>query len=281
MRQLSTTFGVLAALVSLTAGCDSEYDPNAPAIDPTAPRIHIVEPARGTFAGDVTSVVVKGTAIDDSGVVTSVTVNGVAAVVNADGSFQATVPVDAGTNLLHAIAKDAQNNTGKETRAVVAGALEPISSTVPQAITASMTAQTFDAIGEGLTGFLTGTNLQALVAPMNPVVDAGTTNGVPDCLYAQALVTSTTLGAASKISFSPQPGGIWLQAELDRPRIGTHLQWAVSCLDGSRNVTISASHITISGMMTVGIQAGQFDIRPNAKPFGFNHVDTRAKWAEF
>ena len=270
MRHLSF---ILAALVSLTAGCDSEYDPNAPAIDPTAPRIHITTPERGTFAGDVSSVVVAGTAIDDSGVVTSVTVNGVAAVVEASGAFKVTVPVDAGTNLLHAIAKDAQNNTGKETRAVVAGALEPISSTVPQAITASMTAQTFDALGQGLTGFLTGTNLQALVAPMNPVVNAGTTNGVPDCLYAQAMVTSTTLGHNSKISFAPQPGGIWLQAELDRPAIGTHLQWAVSCLDGSRNVTISATHITISGMLTVGIKAGQFDIhfdRPNVNITGFN-----------
>ena len=273
MRQISTTFGILAALVSLTAGCDSEYDPNAPAIDPTAPRIHIVEPARGTFAGDVTSIVVKGTAIDDSGVVTSVTVNGVAAVVNADGTFQASVPVDAGTNLLHAIAKDAQNNTGKETRAVVAGALEPISSTVPQAITASMTAQTFDAIGEGLTGFLTGANLQALVAPMNPVVDAGTTNGVPDCLYAQARITNTTLGSASMITFAPQPGGIWLDATLVNPRITSHLQWAVSCLDGSRDVTISASKIKISGMMTVGIKAGAFDIHfdnPNVQITGFN-----------
>jgi hypothetical protein len=96
---------------------------------------------------------------------------------------------------------------------------------------------------------------------------------VPDCLYAQARVTSTTLGSASKISFAPQPGGIWLQAELDRPRIGTHLQWAVSCLDGSRNVTISASHITISGMLTVGIKAGQFDIHfdnPNVQITGFD-----------
>ncbi|CAN5873237.1 hypothetical protein BH11MYX3_BH11MYX3_34550 [soil metagenome] len=275
MRHLSNIVATAAlALGSLSAtACDQEYDPDAPAIDPTAPRIHITSPERGTFAGEVTSVVVTGTAIDDSGTVTSVTVNGVPAVLEADGTFKATVPVEAGTNLLHAIAKDAQNNTGKETRAVVAGALEPIASTVPQAITAAMTAQTFDALGRGLTGFMTGTNLQALVAPMNPVVDAGTTNGQPDCLYAQALVTSTTLGPNSKISFAPQPGGIWLQAELDRPNIGTHLQWAVSCLDGSRNVTISASHITISGMLTVGVKQGAFDIHfdhPNVNITGFN-----------
>lgn len=274
MRNLSILalgLGLLGATGSLT-GCDKEYDPNAPAIDPNAPRIHITSPARGTIAGDVSKVEVTGTVFDED-VVASVTVNGVPAVVEADGTFKVTVPVDAGTNLLHAVAKDAQNNTGKETRAVVAGPMEPISSTVPEAITASMSAQTFDALGRGLTGYLTGGNLQTLVAPMNPVVDVGTTNGVPDCLYAQAQITSTTLGAASRISFSPQAGGIWLQAELDRPNIGAHLQWAVSCLDGSRNVAIGASHITISGMVTVGIKQGAFDIHfdhPNVTITGFN-----------
>jgi hypothetical protein len=258
-----------ALLAPVIAGCDDEYDPNAPAIDPTAPRIHITSPARGTFAGEVSSVAVKGIATDDAGPVASVTINGVPAVVEADGTFAATVPVDAGTNLLHAIAKDAQGNTGKETRAVVAGALEPIKSIVPQAITASMTAQTFDALGRGVTGYLTGANLTTLATPYNPVVDWGTENSQPDCLYGQAMITSVALGSASKLSFAPQPGGLWLQVELDRPRIGTHLQWAVSCFDGSREVAISASHITISGMLTVGIkQTGVFDIH-------FDHPDVQ------
>ena len=274
MRQHHAIVAAAFAVLSVAAGCDQEYDPNAPAIDPNAPRIHITSPARGTFAGDVQSVAVKGIATDDSGVVSSVTINGVPAVVEADGTFQATVPVDAGTNLLHAIAKDAQGNTGKETRAVVAGALEPIKSVVPQAITASMTAQTFDALGRGVTGYLTGANLTTLATPYNPVVDWGTTNSQPDCLYAQAMITSVTLGSASKLSFAPQPGGIWLQVELDRPRIGSHLQWAVSCFDGSRDVAIGASHITISGMLTVGIkQTGVFDIHfdhPNVQITGFN-----------
>ncbi|MBA3464715.1 MAG: hypothetical protein H0T46_32580 [Deltaproteobacteria bacterium] len=255
-------------------GCDNEYDPDAPAIDPTAPRVRITSPARGTFAGDVTSVAVKGIATDDSGVVASVTVNGLPAAVEADGTFQVTVPVEAGTNLLHAIAKDAQNNTGKETRAVVAGALEPIKSIVPQAITASMTAQTFDALGRGVTGFLTGSNLTTLATPFNPMVDWGTTNSQPDCLYAQAKVTKVAVGPNSKVSFAPQPGGIWLKVELDRPRIDSHLQWAVSCFDGSRDVAIGATKITISGMMTVGIKAsGVWDVHfdnPNVAITGFN-----------
>jgi hypothetical protein len=275
MRQHHAILTAVLALAPLAvSGCDEEYDPNAPAIDPNAPRVRITSPARGTFAGEVGSVAVKGIATDDSGKIASVTINGVPAVVEADGTFQATVPVDPGTNLLHAIAKDEQGNTGKETRAVVAGALEPIKSVVPQAITASMTAQTFDALGRGVTGYLTGANLTTLAAPYNPVVDWGTENSQPDCLYGQAMITSVTLGSASKISFAPQPGGIWLEVELDRPRIGTHLQWAVSCFDGSRDVTISASHITISGMLTVGIrQAGVFDIHfdnPNVDITGFS-----------
>ena len=269
-------FALAAVLLAVvpTIGCDNEYDPDAPAIDPTAPRVRITSPARGTFAGDVTSIAVKGIATDDSGAVASVTVNGLPAVVEADGTFQVTVPVEAGTNLLHAIAKDAQNNTGKETRAVVAGALEPIKSIVPQAITASMTAQTFDALGRGVTGFLTGSNLTTLATPFNPVVDWGTTNSQPDCLYAQAKITKVAVGPNSKVSFAPQPGGIWLEVELDRPKIDSHLQWAVSCFDGSRDVAIGATKITISGMMTVGIKAsGVWDVHfdnPNVAITGFN-----------
>ena len=92
MRTLSLSFVGLVVLASLTACSDAEYDPDAPAIDPNAPRVHITSPARGTFAGDVSTVVVSGTASDDSGVVSSVTVNGVPAVVEADGSFKADRP---------------------------------------------------------------------------------------------------------------------------------------------------------------------------------------------
>ena len=66
-----------------------------------------------------------------------------------------------GTQLLHAVATDAQGNVGKESRAVVVGPLQPIATAVPQAITAAMSAQTFDAIGRGVTGFLQTGDLEA------------------------------------------------------------------------------------------------------------------------
>jgi hypothetical protein len=260
MQKLATrfVFGVVsAALISLTA-CDQPYNPDDLARDPNAPRVHITSPARGTFAGDVTSIEVRGTAIDDTGVL-SVTVNGVAATLSDDGSFVATVPVQPGTNLLHAVAKDAQDNAGKETRAVVAGALTPLARKVPSGITAALSAQTFDALGRGAAGYLATADLGALIAPANPVVDAGTDNGEPDCLYGQAFVTGVDLTAAD-IKLAPQAAGIDLDITLDNVRVDTHLQWAVACLDGSRNATATASKVRIRGLLTLGINAGKFAI---------------------
>lgn len=260
----------VAAATSLIA-CDQEYDPDAPAIDPNAPRVRITSPARGTFAGDVGMITVTGTAIDDEGV-SGVTVNGVTATLDAAGMFSVQVPVTAGTNLLHAVARDLQGNTGKETRAVVAGPLEPIDQIVPQAITASMTAQTFDAIGRGLTGFLTGGTLTSAIQPLNPVINSGAPNG-PDCLYAQGRITSMTVASTSKITLSPQRGGIYLSAVLDNPNVGMRLDWAVACLDGGRDVSIGATRISITGVLKMGVNGGDFEIHlddEDVRITGFN-----------
>jgi hypothetical protein len=253
-------FSQLIAALTLIAACDNAYDPDAPAIDPTAPKVRITSPERGTFAGAVTVVEVKGNVIDDSAIA-SVTVNGVAATVNVDGTFAVTVPVTPGTNLLHGVARDEQGNTGKETRAVVVGKLASIDRTITQAITASLSAQTFEAIGRGAATFIADANLTSLVTPMNPIVDYGTTNGQPDCLYAQARITGMDVGK-STVSLAPQAGGLYLDATLENIRMDTHLQWAVSCLDGSRNVAVGATKIRVRGMLAVGIKAGgEFDIK--------------------
>ncbi|MGN6110840.1 MAG: hypothetical protein ACTHU0_37405 [Kofleriaceae bacterium] len=268
------SFAFAAALIASVslAACDDPYDPDAPAIDPNAPRIHITSPTRGTFAGAVSSLEVRGTAIDDRAV-TSITVNGVMAVLSPDGSWKATVPVSPGTNLLHAVAKDAEGNTGKETRAVVAGKLSSIDRMVPSGLTASLSAQTFDAIGRGAAGFVETADLGALIAPMNPVIDMGTENGQPDCLYAQARITGMDVGAA-RVALAPVPGGLMMDVTLTNVKVDTHLQWAVSCLDGSRDVRISATKLRVQGLLAVGVApTGGFDIslqNPDVQVTGFN-----------
>ena len=129
---------------ALTGCADHPYDPDAPALDPEAPRVHITTPALGAFAGDVDHLVVHGTATDDREV-RAVRVNGVAATLDGAGGWTATVPVTAGTQLLHAEAEDGQGHVGKESRAVVVGPLRPIAGAVPRAITASISAPTFHA----------------------------------------------------------------------------------------------------------------------------------------
>ncbi len=253
MRNLTTFVGFIGLLAGSLVGCSDQPLDDSPAIDPTAPRVHITSPERGTFAGNVGSIEVKGTATDDT-VVASVQVNGVAAVVDADGTFKATVPVAAGTNLLHVEAKDAQGNVGKETRAVVAGPMQALDRVVGKAITASMSTQTFDAIGRGASNYIASADLTALVTPANPVVDMGTTNGQPDCLYGQASITGVDIGS-SNIKLIPQTGGLGIDATLDNVRIDMHLQWAVSCLDGSRDVTITASRVRVGGVFGVNLDA--------------------------
>jgi len=260
MRKLWTLaaiglFGGLGG--SLIACSDDPYDPDAPAVDPNAPKVHITSPRRGTFAGDVRTLVVAGTASDD-GKVASVQVNGVDAALAGDGTWSATIPVATGTQLIHAVARDAQGNVGKETRAVVAGPMQPLAMSVPRAITAAMSAQTFDAIGRGVTQFLRTSDLVGVIAPLNPVIDAG---GGPDCLYAQGAITRLSVGSATTVSMVPQAGGLALDIELDRVAVGMHLQYAALCLDGSREISATASHIRVTGKLNVGMSGSKFDIR--------------------
>ena len=252
------TLALAATLGSSLIACDEAYDPDAPAIDPNSPRVKITSPARGTFAGDLQKIVVKGTAFDDNAV-TSVEVNGVDAVLAADGTFEAEVPVAPGTFLLHAIGKDAQGNTGKETRAVVIGPMEPIAQAVPQSISAALTAQAFDAIGRGLTGFMTGPGLMQTVTPLNPIFNVGAPEG-PDCLYASGSITNVAMASSSKITLAPQRGGIYLDAILDRPAINMALSYAAACVDGGRPITISATKIRISGILKLGVNGDKFEV---------------------
>ncbi|MGE5181453.1 MAG: hypothetical protein ACM31C_05305 [Acidobacteriota bacterium] len=258
----------LALGLALVGCSDNPYDPNAPVIDPNAPRVHITSPKRGTIAGDIHTITVTGT-VESKNQISSVTVDGVAASVAQDGTWTATVPVVPGTNLLHAIATDNQNMTGKESRAVVAGPMAKISTQVPNALTATLSAQTFTALGKAAGNFITGGDLSSMLQAGNPVLDLG---GGPDCLYVQASITSFTVGGA-QIALAPQPGGLWLDAELDNIDVGMHLQYAAACLDGSRDITVGASHVSVSGNLAVGLAAGNFDIHldsPNVAITGFN-----------
>ncbi len=253
MRNSTKLYALIA--LGLGACADNAYDPDAPAIDPNAPRVHITTPAFGAIAGDVAMVTVSGTATDD-GDVTEVTVNDVKATLKAGGAFTASVPVTPGTNLVHVVATDGQGNVGKETRAVVAGPMATLARQIPNAITATVSAQTLATVAKGAADYVQNGDLLAAVTPMNPVVNAG---GGPDCLYGQVKITSMDVATAT-ISMTPTTGGIRFSAELRNLKVGLHTQWAVACADGSRNIAVAASKIAVSGLLRIGVANKQFDI---------------------
>src|ERR1051326_5626629 len=81
------------------------------AMDDVKPSVSITQPASGTVVSDPAHVLVKGTASDGEGPVT-VQVNGQAATVNSDGTFQITLnPSGASPATITAVATDLTGNT--------------------------------------------------------------------------------------------------------------------------------------------------------------------------
>ena len=264
--KLQTLFVVGAALV----GCSFEDKyPSGPAFDRDAPRVHIESPVRGTIAGDVTHVRVSGTATDEGGSVAVVTVNGVPAVLADDGTWAAELEVVPGTTLLHAIAFDAEGNQGAETRAIVSGPMVALDRHVTDGIRATLSAPALNALGRGTATFIEAGGLMSAVQGMNPVVDSG--DG-PDCLYAQASITSLTVGNAD-VLMGPTDSGVLVSAVLDDVRVGLHLQWAVSCFDGTRDVVLTAQRVNVQGLLAIGVVDRKLAVQfndPNVQVTGFD-----------
>ena len=246
---MRSTIKLTALALASLAACDKAYDGGGLAVDPNAPRVEISSPKMGTIAGDVKMVTVTGIAHDDVSVA-SVTVNGVTAQLSPAGSFTVEVPVKPGTNLLEVVATDGDGNMGKTTRAVSAGATRSLPTVIPDAIMASISAQTFDAVSQGATTWVKTADLTGMIAPHNPILVVGGTN--PDCLYGHASITGIKLGDA-KIALAPMTGGLFLDADLDQPLVTMHLDYAAACINGSRDITIGATHIHVAGLIALGV----------------------------
>jgi hypothetical protein len=239
------------------AGCDRVIDPDPPT-DGEPPVVRVETPQRGEIIGNVADVVVTGTVTDADGDVEELTVNSVRADVGADGRFTIAVPAVPGTNLIRVIARDGGNNETTETRAVMAGPLVSRSFVVPDGIAAGISNEAFVAIGDAAAGFITGSDLGAVIAPFNPVVDYGW-SGPGDCLFVRGAVTGASVGGAEIDLFS-RTGGLSLGAELTDVDIQMHLEYAAACLDGSRDITIHADRIAIGGDLNIAIAGDAFDI---------------------
>lgn len=130
------SFGVTLALLdgahtltaSATNASGSASDAVAITVDTTPPVVTITSPPDGTLTAAAT-VTVTGTVVD-AGLITSFTLNGVAAPL-ANGAFAAEVPLEMGGNPISAVATDAAGHSGSDATSVERGAPPTISITAP------------------------------------------------------------------------------------------------------------------------------------------------------
>src|SRR5262245_36422879 len=108
--------------------------------DPSAITIAIQSPERGTLT-TASDVLVAGRASSTGTSISAVTVNGTAADLASDGSFEATIPLVEGITLIETEATDAAGNSAIDARAVMAGTLVDRSTPVAAGVVAALSAQ--------------------------------------------------------------------------------------------------------------------------------------------
>jgi hypothetical protein len=258
MRQFAVAIPLGLALVATgTTGCDRVVEDDD-TTDGEAPLLVVTSPERGAILGDVEQIVVTGTVTDPEDDLAEVTVNGIRADVGIDGAFTVAIPAHPGTTLVKVVAIDGSDNAATDTRSVLAGVLSSTDMLIPDAVSAGISNQAFNAIGDAAAGFIASRDLATLFDPTEPVFAYGW-SGPGDCLFVRGWITSLTVGGAA-IDLESASGGLALATDLGEVYVEMHLEYAVACIDGSREVTATATHVGVDSDVDVSIANGGFDV---------------------
>jgi len=240
MRNLASSLLVLAT------ACTS-----APAIIPDPPVLQVTSPERSLIQDHAGAITVTGTVVPNAkgAAISKVMVNDVAAVVGADGTFSAVVNVPAGATLIHTEATDTAGGKATDTRSVEAGELRAPGAEVENAITAALSKEAFAKIASIAGPMIKNTDMQPLLAPMQPMIHSGDSNG-EDCLFGRLYIDNLTMTDA-KIQLTPVDGGLAFYAEMDGLDVPGHMRYAVACISGQDTTDVSATKVAISGTLLI------------------------------
>ncbi|HVO30336.1 MAG TPA: hypothetical protein VMV18_06355 [bacterium] len=247
MKRVVTVLPIAMAL----AGCANRGLSAAKEVEHVPPELTITEPARGTIAGDVQVVEVKGTASDAGSGLKSVTVNGATADVAADGSFSAVVPVQPGITLLQTTATDNDGNTKSDARSVMSGALADPTAAVANGLAARINAQTLTALGDIGAEEIQAMDIGADLQPYNPVVSKG-----GSCLGVQVSVDSISKSNVILV-LTPVDGGIAFDATIDNLDVEMTADFDAVCIGGSAGISLLADSYHLTGTFALDVQNGQ------------------------
>jgi hypothetical protein len=260
---------VASGLTILASACGSAPLPPA---DP--PVLRVTSPMRSLVQDHAGTIAVSGTVApnEEGAAVDSVMVNNVAATVGVDGSWTATIQIQEGASLIHTVATGHDGGEATDTRSVQAGELRAPGSNIENALSVSLSADAFAKISNAASSMIKTLDISSMVQSMNPMQHSGDENG-PDCLYDQAFVDSIAFSDAH-LSLVPVQGGIQFQAVIDGGDVHAHVNYAVACIDGSTSIHVTATQLTISGVLTVTPKGNQgFNTvlnNPNVNVSGLN-----------
>ncbi|HEX7837659.1 MAG TPA: hypothetical protein VF469_09365 [Kofleriaceae bacterium] len=211
------------------------------------PVLKVMSPARSLIQDHAGQITVSGTVEPNpkGDPVDKVLVNNVEATLEKDGSFHALIDVGEGATLIQTVAHDIHGSTVSDTRAVQAGQLRPVGSNIDHAIAAALSADAFTKISAAAGPIIKGMNMQALLAPLQPMVSVGGSS-----TYAHLFVDNLRFGDV-KISLAPVAGGLSFRAEIDQLDVPAHASFAVLSIGGSDSLRVTADKVVVAGTLDV------------------------------
>lgn len=245
MRTLTVSSGLLLAIAACDGGVGTAPEP--PILQITAPQRSLVQ--NGTGAVTVTGIVtpnLEGDAID------KVTVNGVQATLNADGSFTAQIQIQPGATLIHTIARDVDGGVARDTRAVHAGSLRPNGTMVERAVAAALSKEAFSKIAGAAGELVEGMDVMAMLGPMQPMLryDDPVSLSEEDCLFARGYLEDVKFTNVD-IALVPKVGGIGINFQIDKLDVPGRVRWGAACVKGTNTFRVTADKIVIGGTLLV------------------------------
>ncbi|HSS00809.1 MAG TPA: hypothetical protein VLM79_27315 [Kofleriaceae bacterium] len=253
MPKLLTVVAPLTFLATI-AGCETGPGPakEPPVLKVTSPTRSFITKAGQLLVTGTVSPNGQGDAVD------KVLVNKVQATLEAGGAFRALIDVPTGATLIETSARDVSGNVATDTRAVQAGPMRAVGSSVASAVTAALSADTFTKISAAAGPILKSLDMKSMLAPLQPMVHVDDPDG-EDCAFARVFVDDLKFSDA-KLSITPVQDGLAFTAEIDQLDVPAHARYAVLCVHGSNTLRVTADHIAI---------AGTLDVTPNGMA-GFN-----------
>ena len=240
----------LSLLAIAVSACDG-----GPGTLPEPPVLQITSPQRSLIQNGTAPITVTGTVAPNAegDKLKSVTVNGVQATLNADGTFSAQIQIKPGATLIHTIAKDVDGGTAQDTRAVHAGDLRPNGTMVERAVAAAISKEAFAKIAGAAGTYIETMDVMKVLGPQPMTAlryDDPQDLNSEDCLFARGYIHQVKFTNVD-ISLVPKVGGITFNLQIDKLDIPGHVRWGFSCAKGTNDFRVTADKIVVGGTLMV------------------------------